>query len=80
MTLKPAIKNKIIDSDDDEPGPVAAKPVPKKGIFAGGSDDSDDFKPKAKPQQQEVEIKSVLKKENLQVKEAAVVGFSPSTV
>jgi hypothetical protein len=43
--LKPPIKNKLIDSDDNEPSPVAAKPVAKKGIFAGGSDDSsDDFK------------------------------------
>jgi hypothetical protein len=50
QTLKPPMKNKRIGSDDDEPAPVAAKPIAKKGIFAGGSDDdSDDFKPKAKP-------------------------------
>jgi len=50
QTSKPPMKNKLIGSDDGEPTPVAAKPVVKKSIFAGGSDeDSDDFKPKAKP-------------------------------
>jgi hypothetical protein len=50
QTSKPPMKNKLIGSDDDEPSPVAVKLVAKKGIFTGGSDDdSDDFKPKAKP-------------------------------